>query len=65
MYATLTVLKSWLGGNYGVYFFFAAVSAAGAVFAAFLLPETKGKTAHDIRFDMIQNYSKKNFDSKF
>ena len=45
----MPVLKSWLGGNHGVYFFFAAVSAAGAVFAAFLLPETKGKTTHDIR----------------
>ncbi len=42
-------LERAFGGASGVYFLFAGVCAAGAVFAAFFLPETKGVAAEDVK----------------
>ncbi|EFN78457.1 Sugar transporter ERD6-like 8 [Harpegnathos saltator] len=48
-------------GKHGVFLFFAVVSLVGAVFIVLCLPETKGKTLHEIE-DMFSKKKKNTFE---
>lgn len=44
-----------LMGKHGVFFFYALVSLAGTLFVFFFLPETKGKSLHEIEDIFVKN----------